>query len=390
VTRASGPAPSRIPFNRPFIVGKELFYIARAVVDGRLGSKGVFTDACARWMERSFAARQVILTHSCTAALEMSAILCDLEPGDEVILPAFAYVSTANAFCLRGARPRFVDIRPDTLNIDETQIAAAVGPRTKAIVPVHYAGVGAEMDEIMRIAAAHGLTVIEDAAQAVNATYKGRYLGTIGHLGAYSFHETKNFISGQGGALVVNDARFAERADVVAEKGTDRVRFFRGEVDKYTWTDLGSSYLASELTAAFLLAQLEEAERITSRRQSIFDYYTEALAPLEARGLVRLPRWPAECRHNAHMFYVILPDPGTCEGLRVHLAAQDIHAVRHYVALHTSPMGRRFGYQAGDLPVTEDLSERLLRLPCYFGLEEGDQARVVEAVEAFLCGSRAA
>jgi dTDP-4-amino-4,6-dideoxygalactose transaminase len=381
---------ARIPFNRPFIVGKELFYIARAVLDGRLANKGGFTQQCTEWMENTFGAAQVILTHSCTAALEIAAILCDLQPGDEVIMPAFAYVSTANAFRLRGADIRFVDIRRDTLNLDEGLIAAAVSERTKAIVPVHYAGVGAEMDEIERLAARHGITVIEDAAQAVNATYKGRYLGTLGHLGAYSFHETKNFISGQGGALVVNDPRFAERADVVAEKGTDRVRFFRGEVDKYTWTDLGSSYLASELTAAFLWAQLEEADQITGRRRVIFDYYAEALAPLEARGLVRLPRWPQHCRHNAHMFYVLLPDAGTCEGLRTDLEQHGIQAVRHYVPLHTSPMGRRLGYAAGDLPVTEDLSERLLRLPCYFGLTEPEQARVVEAVERFLCQPRAA
>jgi dTDP-4-amino-4,6-dideoxygalactose transaminase len=380
----------RIPFNRPFIVGKELFYIARAVLEGRLANKGEFTRQCTEWMESAFDAGKVILTHSCTAALEIGAILCDLAPGDEVIMPAFAYVSTANAFRLRGADIRFVDIRADTLNVDETKIAAAVSERTKAIVPVHYAGVGAEMDEILRIAAERGIVVIEDAAQAVNATYRGRHLGTLGHLGAYSFHETKNFISGQGGALLVNDARFAERADVVAEKGTDRVKFFRGEVDKYTWTDLGSSYLASELTAAFLWAQLEEADRITGRRRVIFDYYAEALAPLETRGLVRLPRWPEHCRHNAHMFYVVLPDAGTCEGLRAHLEEHAIQAVRHYVPLHTSPMGRRLGYRPGDLPVTEDLSERLLRLPCYFGLGEPDQARVVETVTRFLCQPRAA
>lgn len=390
MTPGHEPEHGRIPFNRPFIVGKELSYIAEAVEAGRLANKGAFTRRCAAWMERTFGAGQVILTHSCTAALEMAALLCDLGPDDEVVMPAFAYVSTANAFRLRGATIRFVDIRPDTLNLDETLVVAAVGPRTRAIVPLHYAGVGVEMDAIMDVAARHGLTVIEDAAQAVNATWAGRYLGTIGHLGAYSFHETKNFISGQGGALVVNDPRFAERADILAEKGTDRVRFFRGEVDKYTWTDLGSSYLASELTAAFLWAQLEQAERITVRRQAIFDYYAEALAPVEARGLLRLPRWPAHCRHNAHMFYVILPDPETCEGLRTDLDRHGIQAVRHYVPLHTSPMGRRLGYAPGDLPVTEDLSERLLRLPCYFGLTEADQARVVQAVEGFLCRPRAA
>jgi dTDP-4-amino-4,6-dideoxygalactose transaminase len=392
VGSASKPEPaargggSRIPFNRPFIVGRELFYIARTVVDGRLANKGGFTHECCRWMEHAFGASKVILTHSCTAALEISALLCNVEPGDEVIMPSFTYVTTATAFCLRGARIRFVDIRPDTLNIDEDRIAAAIGGRTKAIVPIHYAGVGAEMDPIMRLAGERGLVVVEDAAQAVNATYKERYLGTIGHLGAYSFHETKNFISGQGGALVVNDARFAERADVIAEKGTNRVKFFQGEVDKYTWTDLGSSYLASELTAAFLYAQLEAADLITSRRRAIFERYARALAPLEERGLVRLPGGPEHSRHNAHMFYLVLPDERTCQDLRAHLARHGIQAVRHYVPLHTSPMGRRMGYRPGDLPVTEDLSERLLRLPCYFGLEPADQDRVIEAVEGFLGG----
>lgn len=373
-----------IPFNHPFIVGKELYYIAQAVQGGHLAGDGAFTKKCNEWMEQKFSAKKVMLTHSCTAALDMCAILCDIRPGDEVIMPSFTFVSTANAFVLRGAHIRFVDIRPDTLNIDENLIEAAVNENTKAIVPVHYAGVGCEMDTIMDIARRHSLLVVEDAAQGVNATYKGRYLGTIGHLGAYSFHETKNFISGEGGALVVNDESFIERAEVIREKGTNRNKFFRGEVDKYTWVDIGSSFLPSELTAAFLYAQLEEADIITQKRNKIFRYYSAQFAPLSERGLIRIPACPAECRHNSHLFYLLIDTaPSDRDRLIGHLKKKDINAVFHYVPLHTSPMGLGMGYKEGDLPITEDLSKRLVRLPCYYELTKEDQDRVIDGVYGF-------
>jgi dTDP-4-amino-4,6-dideoxygalactose transaminase len=378
----------RIPFNRPFIVGRELAYIEQAVREGRLANKGRFTRACCRWLEERTGAAKVLLTHSCTAALEMAALLCDVEPGDEVVMPAFTFVSTANAFRLRGAHIRFVDVRPDTLNLDERLVEPAIGRRTRALVPVHYAGIGAEMDALLAIAARHDLVVIEDAAQALGATFRGRPLGSIGHLAAYSFHETKNFIAGQGGALVVNDRRFVDRADVLAEKGTDRERFFRGEVDRYTWTDLGSSFLASELTAAFLCAQLEEADAIGARRHAIFVRYEEGLAALAARGALRLPTRPAHCQHNAHLFHVLLEDALTRRALTDHLDRAGIHAVRHFVPLHLSPMGRRLGYAPGDLPVTEDAAERLLRLPYYYDLGPDEQARIVAAVRGFFDGAR--
>lgn len=375
---------SRIPFNRPFIVGKELYYIAQAVQGGHLAGDGAFTKKCNAWMEREFGAKKVLLTHSCTAALDMSAMLCDLDPGDEVIMPSFTFVSTANAFALRGAHVRFVDIRPDTLNMDEKLIEGAITEKTKAIVPVHYAGVSCEMDTIMEIASWHGLLVVEDAAQGVNATYKGRYLGTIGHLGTYSFHETKNFISGEGGAVVVNDDRFIERAEIIREKGTNRSKFFRGEVDKYTWVDIGSSFLPSEIVAAFLYAQLEEAVTITRKRQEIFGYYAEQFESLVSRGLFRIPACPEGCRHNAHLFYLIVEtEPADRGRLIEHLKKQEIGAVFHYVPLHTSPMGRKMGYSEGDLPVTEEMSERLIRLPCYYELTREDQNRVINAVREF-------
>lgn len=377
----------RIPFNRPFIVGRELAYIEQAVLEGRLANKGRFTRACCEWLERHTGAARVVLTHSCTAALEMAALLCDVAPGDEVVMPSFTFVSTANAFRLRDAALRFVDIRPDTLNLDERLVEAAIGPRTRALVPVHYAGIGAEMDVLAAIAARHDLVVVEDAAQALGATFRGRPLGSFGHLATYSFHETKNFIAGQGGALVVNDARFVARAEVLAEKGTDRERFFRGEVDRYTWTDLGSSFLASELTAAFLCAQLEAADAITATRHAIFARYAEGLAPLAERGLLRLPVRPAHCGHNAHLFHVLVDDAATCRALAAHLDRAGIHAVRHFVPLHLSPMGRRLGYRPGDLPVTEDVAERLLRLPYFHALGADDQARIVAAVHAFFTGA---
>jgi len=373
-----------IPFNKPFIVGKELFYISQAVVGGKLAGDGSFTKKCNQWLEKKFGAKKVLLTTSCTTALEMCAILADIQPGDEVIMPSFTFVSTANAFVLRGARLKFIDIRPDTLNLDETLIEKAITPKTKAIVPVHYAGFSCEMDAIMEIARHHKLLVIEDAAQGVNATYKSRYLGTIGHLAAYSFHETKNFISGEGGALLINDESFSERSEIIREKGTNRTKFFRGEVDKYTWVDIGSSYLPSEIIAAFLYAQLEEAEIITRKRWAIFDYYYQRFAALQERGFLRMPSWPAECHHNAHMFYVLLSSEDARTKLIQHLRQRNIQSVFHYVPLHTAPMGRKIGFSQGDLPVTEDVAPRLLRLPCYFELERDDQDRVIEGVESFV------
>lgn len=378
-----------IPFNKPFVAGKELFYISQAVLEGNLAGDGRFTKLCSEWIERKFGAEKVLLTNSCTAALEMCAILCDIKPGDEVIMPSFTFVSTANAFAIRGTNIKFVDIRPDTLNIDEKLIESAITSRTKVIVPVHYAGVGCDMDIILEIARKYDLIVVEDAAQAVNATFKGRYLGTIGHLGTYSFHETKNFISGEGGALVVSDERFVERAEIIREKGTNRSKFFRGEVDKYTWVDIGSSYLPSEIIAAFLYAQLEEAETITRKRCAIYNYYLEQLSPIQDRGFIRLPQRRSECRHNAHMFYILVStSPQDRDKLLEHLNSNKINAVFHYVPLHTSPMGLKMGYRMGELPITEELSARLIRLPCYFELIQEDQNRVIDEIYAFFGLSR--
>lgn len=369
-----------IPFNKPFIAGKELFYISQAVLEGNLAGNGRFSKSCQSWMENNFGARKVLLTNSCTAALEMSALLCDVGPEDEVIMPSFTFVSTANAFALRGARIRFVDIRPDTLNMDENLIEGAVTKRTKAIVPVHYAGVGCEMDRIVEIAGAYHLTVIEDAAQGVHATYKDRFLGTIGNLGTYSFHETKNIISGEGGALVINDERFLDRADIIRDKGTNRRRFLRGEVDKYTWVELGSSYLPSELIAAFLYAQLEQIDMITRTRFKVFDYYNQRLAALQSRGLLRLPSCPSVCNHNAHMYYILTTDQKNRDQLIEHLHRNDIWAVFHYIPLHTSPMGRRVSEGTPDLPVTDDLSSRLIRLPCFFEITANEQDKIIAEI----------
>ena len=373
-----------IPFNRPFVAGKELFYIAQAVMSGHLAGDGSFTRLCNRWIEERFGAHRAMLTHSCTAALEIAAILSEVGPGDEVILPSYTFVSTANAFALRGARLRFIDIREDTLNLDERLLEGLVTEKTKVVVPVHYAGVGAEMDTILDVARRHDLLVIEDAAQGVNASYRGRPLGTLGHLAAFSFHETKNFISGEGGALVINDPRFVERAEIIREKGTNRSKFFRGQVDKYTWVDIGSSYLPSELVAAFLYAQLEEADAITERRFALFNRYLEMLKPLEDDGLLRMPRWPEYCEHNAHMFYVILPTPELRNRLIAHLKSKGVMAVFHYVPLHLSPMGRKLGYTEGDLPITEQLSVRLLRLPCFFELTSEEQEFISTEISGFL------
>lgn len=310
-------------------------------------------------------------------------MLCDLGPGDEAIVPSYTFVSTVNAFVRLGARPVFVDIRPDTLNIDDSLIEHAITPRTKGIFPVHYAGVGCEMDRIMTIALKYGLRVVEDAAQGVNAFYDTRALGSIGHLGCYSFHETKNYICGEGGALCINDPALVRRAEIIRDKGTNRQEFFRGEVDKYTWVDVGSSYVPSEICSAFLYGQLELLDTIAQRRREIYQYYRRALKPLEAEGLLRLPYTPEDCTSNYHMFYVLLPDMETRDGLLAHLKSQGIHAVFHYVPLHSSPMGRKFGYNEGDLPVTEEFSGRLLRLPFFYEIQEEEQSRVVAEIQLF-------
>jgi dTDP-4-amino-4,6-dideoxygalactose transaminase len=374
---------TQIPFNRPFIVGKELYYMAQAVQNGHLAGDGSFTRKCNTWIEQRFHAKKVLLTHSCTAALEMTALLARVGPGDEVIMPSFTFVSTANAFALRGASIRFVDIRPDTLNMDEQKLEQLITKNTKVIVPVHYAGVACEMKTIMEIAHRHDLLVVEDAAQGVNSSYGDRYLGTIGHLGCFSFHETKNFISGEGGALVINDDRFIERAEIVREKGTNRSKFFRGQVDKYTWVELGSSYLPSELIAAFLYAQLEHADEITIRRKSIYDRYAAGLSCLAEKGILCLPYAPPECSHNAHMFYILVKDEPTRRGLIEFLKTNNIHSVFHYVPLHTSPMGASYGCRPGSLPVTEDLSERIIRLPCFYELGHEEQDRIISCILSF-------
>lgn len=370
----------RVPFNKPYVTGRELGYIDEAIANHHLSGDGPFTKKCHAWLQEHTGCQNALLTHSCTAALEMAAILADLQPRDEVIMPSYTFVSTANAFVLRSAVPVFVDIRSDTLNIDETKIEAAITPRTKAIVPVHYAGVGCEMTAIMEIAGRHDLLVIEDAAQGVGAVYKGQPLGGIGHLGTLSFHETKNIMSGEGGALLINDPRFGERAEIIREKGTNRSQFFRGEVEKYTWIDIGSSYLPSEITAAFLWAQMEEAERITARRRAIWSRYHEAFAGLEAQERLRRPRVPKHCSHNAHMYYLLFPDAGQRTRAIEIMKDRGINAVFHYVPLHSSRAGRRYCRTNGPLEATEDLSRQLLRLPLYVGMTEAEQDEVVKTV----------
>ena len=374
----------KIPFNKPFTIGDELKNIEAAVREGHLAGDGRFTRECHQWLERNLGARRALLTHSCTGALEMAAMLCDLAPGDEVIMPSFTFVSTANAFVLRGAVPVFVDIRSDTLNLDENLAAAAVTPKTRAIVPVHYAGVACEMDALMTLARAHDLLVVEDAAQGILSEYKGRKLGAIGHLGCLSFHETKNVISGEGGALLVNDERYVARAEVIREKGTNRAQFFRGEVDKYSWVDIGSSYLPSELVGAFLWAQLEHAQAINANRLKLCAAYRDGLEPLARRGALELPRPdPAGVRSNGHLFHILLPDLETRTRLIAHLKARGIHAVFHYVPLHSAPAGRKFGRAAGPMTVTDDISDRLLRLPLHYGLTPAQVAEITAAIAGF-------
>jgi dTDP-4-amino-4,6-dideoxygalactose transaminase len=369
-----------IPFNKPYMTGKELFYIAEAHFNHMLAGDGPFTQKCHRWLEERTGSSKALLTHSCTAALEMGALLLDIQPGDEIIMPSYTFVSTANAFVLRGGVPVFVDIREDTLNLDERLVEAAITARTKGIVPVHYAGVACEMDTIMSIAKRHNLKVVEDAAQGMMASYKGRALGSIGDLGAYSFHETKNVISGEGGALLISDPELALRAEIIREKGTDRSRFFRGEVDKYTWQEAGSSFLPGELIAAFLWAQLEEADRITQERLVSWQRYHEMLEQPELKGILCRPIVPDHCQHNAHMYYVLLAPEIDRQKVLNEFKANDISAVFHYVPLHSSPAGQRYGRVHGALDVTDRQSERLVRLPLWVGLTEAQQDRVVNVL----------
>nr|VFJ58699.1 MAG: dTDP-4-amino-4,6-dideoxygalactose transaminase [Candidatus Kentron sp. FW] len=371
-----------IPFNKPYMTGQELRCITQAHARGHLAGGGEFTRRCHHWLQNKTGTHAALLTHSCTAALEIAAILADIQSGDEVIMPSYTFVSTANAFVLRGGVPVFVDIRPDTLNLDETLIEKAITPRTRAIVPVHYAGVACEMDAIMAIARHHDLLVIEDAAQGVMANYKGRALGTIGDLGTLSFHETKNIIAGEGGALLINNPEWVARAEMIREKGTNRSQFFRGQVDRYTWVDIGSSYLPGEIIAAFLWAQMEEADTITARRLAIWNRYHEALEPLERAGYLRRPMIPDGCRHNAHMYYLLLHNPDERIAFIRAMNQAGISCVFHYVPLHTAPKGQRVGYSSGKLPVTTNLADRLVRLPLWLGLEEW-QERLISAIAGF-------
>ncbi|WP_130833140.1 dTDP-4-amino-4,6-dideoxygalactose transaminase [[Erwinia] mediterraneensis] len=373
-----------IPFNAPPITGSEIEYMQSAMNSGKLCGDGGFTRRCQQWMEQRFGSKKVLLTPSCTASLEMAALLIDIQPGDEVIMPSYTFVSTANAFVLRGATIVFVDVRPDTLNIDETRIEAAISAKTRAIVPVHYAGVACEMDTIMALAQKYQLYVIEDAAQGVMATYKGRALGSIGHIGCFSFHETKNYTAGgEGGATLINDDHMVERAEIIREKGTNRSQFFRGQVDKYTWRDLGSSYLMSDLQAAWLWAQLEAAESINQQRLRLWQRYYEALQPLAASGRIELPYIPASCQHNAHMFYIKLRDNEDRSALIAWMKEAEILTVFHYIPLHSSPAGQRFGRFEGEDNFTTRESERLLRLPLFYNLSDNNQNTVISSLLSF-------
>lgn len=373
----------KIPFNKARVHPLELEYVRQALESGHLSGDGSFTHKCHRWLEKEHAVPRALLTHSATAALEMAALLANLEPGDEVLMPSYTFVSTANAFALRGATPVFVDIRPDTLNLNEDLLRAALTPKTRVIVPVHYAGVSCEMDPILALAQERNLMVVEDAAQGILASYRGRPLGGLGDLGALSFHESKNVISGEGGALLIRAPQLAQRAEIIREKGTNRSQFFRGETDKYSWVDIGSSYLPGELTAAFLLAQLEQARALIDARMALWERYHAALHSLENSGVLRRPVIPAHCQHNAHMYYLLLPDQETRAALIAHLKARDVYTVFHYVPLHSAPAGRKYGRVAGELPVTERIGETLLRLPLYPDLSFADQDRVIELILQF-------
>jgi len=372
------------PFNKPPLTGNEQQYLLEAIMSPKISGDGPFTQKCHQWFEAHLPCKKALLTTSCTHALEMAAMLIDIQPGDEVIMPSYTFVSTANAFVLRGAKIVFVDIRPDTMNIDESKIEAAITDKTKAIVPVHYAGVGCEMDLIMDLANKYGLFVVEDAAQGMMSSYKGKALGTIGHIGAFSFHETKNYTSaGEGGLLIINDERFVERAEIIREKGTNRSQFFRGMVDKYSWVDVGSSYLMNDVSAAYLWGQLEKADEINADRLSSWQRYHDGLKALEAEGSVVLPSIPEVCTHNAHMFYIKVKDLAERTALLERFSAHDILAVFHYVPLHSAPAGKHFGRFEGEDIYTTKESERLIRLPMYYGLDDVVIAAVISHIERF-------
>ncbi len=376
-------ATTRIPFNRPTCVGHEQAYLTEALGSGHWSGDGPFTRRCHQLLEQKLSVPKALLTTSCTHALEMAAMLLAVAPGDDVILPSFTFVSAANAFVLRGARPVFADIRPDTLNLDETRIEALIGPRTKAIVVVHYAGIGCEMDRIAAIAARYGVPIVEDNAHGLCGGYRGRPLGTLGKLATLSFHETKNITCGEGGALLLNDAALAERAEILREKGTNRTRFFRGQIDKYSWVDVGSSYLPSELLAAVLCAQIERVDDVQQARRRLWLTYAEALAAWAADRGVRLPIVPESCTPAYHMFHMLMPNEASRDELIAHLKSRGIMAVFHYLPLHLSEMGRRFGGRPGDCPIAEDISGRLLRLPFYTNMTADAQREVIEAVMQF-------
>lgn len=373
----------RIPFNRLTVVGEELTYLQQAIESGHVSGDGTFTKRCHTLLEETLGVPKALLTTSCTHALEMSALLLNIQPGDEVIVPDFTFVSTINAFVLRGAKPVFVDIRPDTLNLDETLLESKITSKTKAIVPVHYAGVGCQMDTIMDIANRYGVAVVEDNAHGLFARYRGKYLGTFGQLATQSFHETKNFSCGEGGALLINDSQFIERAEILREKGTNRSRFFRGQVDKYSWVDIGSSYLPSDMLAGFLLGQLEAREIIQSRRKEIWETYFHELQSWASQNQVRLPFIPEHCEQSYHMFYLLMPDLESRQRLIQYLKERGILSVFHYLPLHLSEMGRKYGGKLGDCPVTESISDRLLRLPFYYSLRSDEQAQVIQAITQF-------
>jgi dTDP-4-amino-4,6-dideoxygalactose transaminase len=378
------PGRTLVPFNKPHLCGTELHHVAQAHAKGQLSGDGAYTRMCNEWLVSNVGCKKALLTHSCTAALEMAAILADIGPGDEVIMPSYTFVSTANAFALRGGVPVFVDVRRDTLNLDENLIEQAITPRTKAIVPVHYAGVSCQMDAIMEIARRHRLVVVEDAAQGLMSRYRGRPVGSVGDLACLSFHETKNITSGEGGALLINDERLCERAEIIREKGTNRSRFLRGQVDKYTWVDLGSSYLPGEIVAAFLWAQLSVADRITDRRRSIWSTYHERFRLLEESGKLERPRVPADCEHNAHMYYLLLRDIEVRSAFIDFMKGKGIGCVFHYVPLHQSPMGTACGRASGDLPNTESLHGRLVRLPLWYDLTDALVHEVSDSVADFV------
>jgi dTDP-4-amino-4,6-dideoxygalactose transaminase len=373
----------RIPFNQPFFSGKEFDFIQEAVANWQFSGDGAFTKKCHALLERELGIPKALLTTSCTHALEMAALLLDIKPGDEVIVPSFTFPSTVNAFVLRGARPVFIDVRRDTLNLDETKLESLVSDRTKAILVVHYAGVGCEMDAILQVAGRHGIPVVEDNAHGLFGRYKGNYLGTLGCLATQSFHETKNFTCGEGGALLINDSRYIERAEILREKGTNRSSFFRGEVDKYTWVDIGSSYLPSDILAAFLYAQLEARDIIQSKRKRIWKYYEEQLRDWAAAHAVQIPSVPSYCEQSYHLFYLVLPSLEARQAFITYLNTREINTIFHYLPLHLSPMGRRFGGKSGDCPVTEQVSDRLVRLPFYNDLTEADQMRVLAGIKGF-------